>query len=81
MAQAKLDELVGVAQNNWAAPQFAYGGSLTADVANFNDVPIDTNGDPLSYRRRWAVTAGPNDPGWTQVSPDRHCSHHPDDTR
>jgi prepilin-type N-terminal cleavage/methylation domain-containing protein len=64
LAQAKLDELVGVAQNDWAAPQIALnGGSLTANVADFNDVPVDSDGNPISYRRRWQVTAGPNDPG------------------
>ena len=41
LAQAKLDELVGVAQNNWAVPQVAIGGSLTANVNNYNDVAVN----------------------------------------
>lgn len=63
LAQAKLDELVGIAQNNWGHASIAVnGGSLTANVANFNDVPVDSNGAQINYLRRWQVTPGPNDP-------------------
>lgn len=63
LAQAKLDELVGLSQASWANPQIIVGGSLTADVANYTDVPVDHNGAQINYRRRWQVAAGPNDPG------------------
>lgn len=63
LAQAKLDELVGVAQTNWGSAQVAIGGSLTANVANFNDVPVFNGVTVPGYLRRWLVAAGPNDPG------------------
>jgi prepilin-type N-terminal cleavage/methylation domain-containing protein len=56
MAQSKLDELAGVAQNDWGAAPVSVGGSLAANVTDFNDTP--TSG----YTRRWAVAAGPTDP-------------------
>jgi len=55
MAQDKVDQLMSL--NFDAAPSIAIGGSLTEDVANYNDVP--TGG----YKRRWVVAAGPVDPG------------------
>lgn len=56
LAQQKLDELVGVAQNNWGAASIAIGGNLATDTANYNDAPTP------GFRRRWVVTAGPTDP-------------------
>jgi Tfp pilus assembly protein PilV len=51
LLQAKVEEL---AKRNFATdPQVQVGGSLTADVANFNDVPAN------GIRRRWQVQAGP----------------------
>ena len=57
LAQQKLDELVGLTPTWTAAPAIQIGGSLTANVNNFNDAPV------AGYTRRWQVTAGPNDPG------------------
>ena len=57
LAQQKLDELVGLTPTWTAAPAIQIGGSLTANVNNFNDSPV------AGYTRRWQVTAGPNDPG------------------
>lgn len=63
LAQSKLDELVGSVQNWNTAPEIAIGGSLSADVANYFDAPVDQDGDALGYTRRWVVAAGPADPG------------------
>jgi prepilin-type N-terminal cleavage/methylation domain-containing protein len=63
LAQDKIDELMS---RNWggAAPsaQLALGGSLTADVANhFDTPPVVPGAASLNYRRRWVITAGPED--------------------
>ena len=60
MAQDKIDELSSMNFNDpIASPQVQCGGSLTADVANYNDVPV-VNGQAQPYRRRWLVQAGPD---------------------
>jgi prepilin-type N-terminal cleavage/methylation domain-containing protein len=61
LAQDKIDELMS---QNWAAaPQLVNGGSLTADQANHFDTPPTFAGSTaLSYRRRWTVANGPDDP-------------------
>ncbi len=61
LAQDKVDELM--TQNFATAATVSIGGSLTADVANHFDVPVDMNNNPLPFRRRWVVAAGPADPG------------------
>ena len=61
IAQEKIDELMTA--NFTTNASVAIGGSLTANVANYNDVPTDVNGNNLPYRRRWLVQAGPADPG------------------
>lgn len=48
LVQSKIDELVAV---NFTSATVAVGGSLTANVTNYNDVP-DT-----AYRRRWQIAA------------------------
>lgn len=60
LAQDKIDELMS---RDWAAsPQLGLGGSLTADEPNHFDTPPTFAGSTaLSYRRRWVVTAGPED--------------------
>jgi prepilin-type N-terminal cleavage/methylation domain-containing protein len=53
-AQDKVDELMS--QNFATNAQLAVGGSLTADVANHFDSPVDSvNGQDRQYRRRWLV--------------------------
>lgn len=54
MAQEKMDQLMSL--NFDTAVSIQLGGSLTADVANYNDTP-----EP-GYKRRWRVGAGPVDP-------------------
>jgi len=54
LAQDKIDELNTV---GFGAAAMGCGGSLTADVANHFDVPVNANGD---YKRRWLVAAGPD---------------------
>lgn len=60
MAQDKIDELSSMHfENN---PSVMCGGSLTANVANYSDVP-QINGAAQPYNRRWQITRGPdNDP-------------------
>ncbi len=48
LAQSKIDELVAV---NFANASVAVGGSLTANVANYNDDPVD------GLKRRWQIQA------------------------
>ena len=61
LAQDKVDELNTVGFND---PQMLCGGSLTADVANHNDRPVDAllaAGDRrTNYKRRWVVSTGPD---------------------
>lgn len=61
LAQDKIDELM--TQNFNTANTVAIGGSLTTDVANHFDQPVDPDGSNLPYSRRWTVAAGPADPG------------------
>lgn len=66
MAQDKIDDLSSM--NFATGPAVQCGGSLTADVANYNDVPM-LNGESQPYRRRWLVGAGPDaDPQLRQVT-------------
>ena len=59
LAQDKIDELMTQNFNN--APTVAIGGSLTTNVANHFDQPVDSDGANLPYSRRWTVAAGPTD--------------------
>jgi hypothetical protein len=54
IAQEKVDELSTLSFATAAAVQC--GGSLTADVANYNDTPPTFS----DYKRRWIVSAGPD---------------------
>ncbi|MEY4095524.1 MAG: hypothetical protein RLZZ53_2723 [Acidobacteriota bacterium] len=47
LVQSKIDELVAV---DFATAAVAIGGSLTADVASYNDDPAD------GFHRRWEIT-------------------------
>lgn len=59
LAQDKVDELM--AQNFATGASIQCGGSLTDDDnANYNDQPVDFDGNPQGYRRRWVVSAGPD---------------------
>ena len=58
LAQDKLDQLNAL--NFDTALTIQIGGSLTADVANHFDTPLDVNGNALPYQRRWLVAAGPD---------------------
>jgi len=67
LAQDKVDQLTTM--NFTTNPQAACGGSITADAANHNDVPMDDNGTPddpdddtvsRGYTRRWVISAGPD---------------------
>lgn len=79
MAQDKIDELSSM--HFVTGAQIQCGGSLTANVANFNDTPR-VNGQNMPYIRRWRVQAGPDaDPQLRQVTvrliptnPDRNLS-------
>ena len=57
MAQDKIDELSSMSFTTGA--QIACGGSLTANQADHNDIPV-INGQNMPYRRRWLVQAGPD---------------------
>jgi Tfp pilus assembly protein PilV len=52
LAQEKVDELMKL---NFTAADVSVGGSLTANVANHNEVPIP------GVTLRWVVAAGPTD--------------------
>jgi type II secretory pathway pseudopilin PulG len=56
MAQDKVDELTTV---GFTDPSMQCGGSLTADVANYNDTPDGVT----NYKRRWVVANGPDGAG------------------
>ena len=67
LAQDKIDELT--TRSFTAHPSMACGGSINANVANFNDTPMEDNGTPndltddtvtKGYTRRWIVSAGPD---------------------
>lgn len=57
LAQSKMDQLIGSVMNWDTAADIQIGGSLTANVTNYNDAP------EAGWIRRWVVTAGPVDPG------------------
>jgi hypothetical protein len=66
LAQEKVDELS--AMNFVTGVSVQCGGSLTANVANYNDDPV-INGVDAGYTRRWRVQAGPDaDPQLRQVT-------------
>ena len=48
LVQSKFDELVAVTFTNASV---AVGGSLTTDVATYNDAPVS------GYKRRWQIAA------------------------
>lgn len=54
LARAKIEELQNYAPN---ASQRARGGSLTSDVANYNDSPDSR------FQRRWQIQTNPTDAG------------------
>jgi len=76
LAQDKVDELTTMNFTTNAA--VACGGSIDADVANYNDTPMQDNGTPddptddtvtKGYTRRWVVSAGPDaDPNLRMVT-------------
>lgn len=51
MVQSKIDELVAIDFDGASAALVAVGGSIDADVANYNDDPAD------GYHRRWQIAA------------------------
>lgn len=51
LAQSKIDELVAVDFTGASAASVALGGSLTADVATYNDTPA------AGLKRRWQIQA------------------------
>jgi hypothetical protein len=66
LAQEKIDELS--AMNFVTSASVQCGGSVTANVANYNDDPV-INGVDAGYTRRWRVQAGPDgDPQLRQVT-------------
>ena len=58
LAQDKLDQLSVL--NFDLALTVQPGGSLTADVANHFDTPVDGAGNALPYKRRWRIENGPD---------------------
>jgi len=67
LAQDRVDELTTL--NFATAPSMACGGSIDANVANYNDTPLEDNGTPddpaddtltKGYTVRWMVAAGPD---------------------
>lgn len=58
LAQDKIDELMTAYFDSAAAIQL--GGSIDADVVNYNDAPLGDDGQPSGFTRRWVVTAGPD---------------------
>lgn len=54
LAQAKIDELVNL---NFTTNTITnVGGSLTTDVANYNDTPLTTGTTTVvGYKRRWQI--------------------------
>ena len=62
LAQDKIDDLTTA---SFGDPSMQCGGSLTADVANYNDDPFDeddpdANPTDRGYHRRWLVSAAPD---------------------
>ena len=76
LAQDRVDELTTLSFTT--SPSMACGGSITANVANYNDTPLEDNGTPdnpaddtitKGYTVRWLVTAGPDaDPNLRTVT-------------
>ncbi len=76
LAQDRVDVLTTM--NFATSPSMACGGSVVANVANYNDTPMRDNGTPNNtaddtvtkgYRVRWMVAAGPDgDPNLRTVS-------------
>jgi prepilin-type N-terminal cleavage/methylation domain-containing protein len=52
LIQSKVDELVAVSFTGTSAATVAIGGSLTADVATYNDEPTNSG-----FKRRWQISA------------------------
>src|SRR5262245_58773131 len=56
LAQSKVDEIVALNFNTNALVNV--GGSITADVANYNDDPDDgLEGNTTGFHRRWQIKA------------------------
>jgi len=52
LVQSKIDELVAVSFSDAAtSASVAIGGSLTSDVATYNDAPVS------GFKRRWQIAA------------------------
>lgn len=67
LAQEKMDWLE--TGNFVSELSIQIGGSLTADVANYFDAPVDDAAVTKGYKRRWLVAAGPDgDPDLRQVT-------------
>lgn len=76
LAQDRVDELTTLSFTT--APSMACGGSITANVANYNNTPLQDNGTPddptddtitKGYTVRWLVAAGPDgDPNLRTVT-------------
>lgn len=81
LAQDKVDELTTMTFDTGSLnynPQVGCGGSLTAPVADHNDMPMNDNGTPdnpaddafsKGYTRYWLISAGPDgDPNLREVT-------------
>ena len=76
LAQDKVDELT--TKDFATSPVAACGGSITAQVLNHWDTPMEDNGtpdipgddtNPKGYTRRWVISAGPDlDPNLRTVT-------------
>lgn len=58
LAQGKVDELTTKVFGVDAMVNC--GGDLDSDEADHNDVPLDSDGNAMGYKRRWVVSAGPD---------------------
>jgi hypothetical protein len=59
LAQDKVDEITTM--NFATAASIQCGGSITSNITNYNDIPLQTDGvTSKGYRRRWLVAAGPD---------------------
>jgi len=67
LAQGKIDELTTKVFG--ADAMVDCGGALDSDEADHNDVPEDSDGNAMGYKRRWVVAAGPDaDPNLREVT-------------
>jgi len=57
LAQDRLDQLSVLPFTN---VNILVGGSLTANSPNYFDTPVDGDGTPLPYVRRWLIENGPD---------------------